>query len=349
MKISVIIPVYNVEQYVRRCLESVIMQDNGGADIECILVDDCGKDRSMEIVRQIVADYQGPIQFVLLAHEHNRGLSAARNTGIDAATGDYILFVDSDDWLLANAISKFVDALERHPYLDMVIGRHNCKSEDRDIPEIDKEILFDNYQVRQLLVIIKYKKCSAWNKIARIQIVKNNKFHEGIIFEDIPWCFFCFKDVNYALLIPEETYKYECDNSSSIIHTAKTNIPLHVRSINYICNVILDAPYQDMFADSVLYIWDNFYMAYRLQYEQNLEENECQQIRQMRNRIIRTSFKRGRWFVALYVLFWTPPPTSYLFNFRYVRRHHNVITKNARKIAFSLEKLHHLHGRESSS
>ena len=57
MKISVIIPVYNVEPYVRQCLESVIMQDNGGAAIECILVDDCGKDRSMEIVRQIVADY----------------------------------------------------------------------------------------------------------------------------------------------------------------------------------------------------------------------------------------------------------------------------------------------------
>ena len=120
--ISIIIPIYNVELYVRQCLESVMAQDIVEVDIECILVDDCGQDKSMEIVRQMVENYEGPIRFHILHHEHNCGLSAARNTGLDAATGDYILFVDSDDYLLPGALSRLLVGLHTYPQVDMVVG-----------------------------------------------------------------------------------------------------------------------------------------------------------------------------------------------------------------------------------
>ena len=344
-QLSVIIPVYNVEPYVRRCLESVIMQDNGGAAIECILVDDCGQDRSLEIVRQIVADYQGPIHFVMLAHEHNRGLSAARNTGMDAATGDYILFVDSDDWLPADTISKYVGALQRYPDLDMVIGNYYLRNEERLFYEVDEENLLDNYQARKLLVCSGEGSWSAWGRIVKTEIARKCQFKEDFIHEDQPWSYFVFKEIKYALLIPDNTYYYENNHSTSVCHTFKNkeNVPRHVRSVSFICNTILDAPYNDLFTETVFFLWHWFFKVYRLQYEQKLEENECRQIRQVRNRIIWTSFRKGRWFVALYVFFWTYPPSSYLFNIRCVRSHYDVIMRNARKVAFFLEKFHKRH------
>ena len=73
MKISIVIPIYNVSQYIADCLNSVFAQTYAGA-MECLLVDDCGTDDSMRIVDELLASYQGPISFRILHHEHNRGL-----------------------------------------------------------------------------------------------------------------------------------------------------------------------------------------------------------------------------------------------------------------------------------
>jgi glycosyltransferase involved in cell wall biosynthesis len=73
------------------------MRQTYEGDIECIVVDDCGTDGSMGIVNKLILEYNGPIMFKILHHTHNRGLSAARNTGISNASGDYLLFLDSDD------------------------------------------------------------------------------------------------------------------------------------------------------------------------------------------------------------------------------------------------------------
>jgi len=96
MKVSIIIPLYNVKKYISDCLLSVARQTFRGK-IECIIVDDCGTDNSVTLAEQFIAGYDGPIEFTMCHHNHNRGLSAARNTGIDVATGDYIYFLDSDD------------------------------------------------------------------------------------------------------------------------------------------------------------------------------------------------------------------------------------------------------------
>lgn len=91
IKISVIIPVYNVAPYITDCLHSVMRQSYQGS-IECLLIDDCGTDNSMEVVNSVLNDYNGKIDFKVLHHECNRGLSAARNTGVASATGDYLYF-----------------------------------------------------------------------------------------------------------------------------------------------------------------------------------------------------------------------------------------------------------------
>ena len=82
--------------------------------IECIIVDDCGPDNSMDIVRHFIDDYQGAISFHILKHEKNGGLSAARNTGIKAATGKYVYFLDSDDCLVPSAIETLISIGDRN-------------------------------------------------------------------------------------------------------------------------------------------------------------------------------------------------------------------------------------------
>ena len=118
--ITIVIPVYNVESYISDCLQSVMRQTYKGP-LECILVDDCGTDKSIEIVQNMIAEYNGPIEFKVLHHEHNRGVSAARNTGIDAAKGDYVCFLDSDDWISDDCIEKLAQPLQNEVF-DIVIG-----------------------------------------------------------------------------------------------------------------------------------------------------------------------------------------------------------------------------------
>ena len=119
--ISIIIPVYNVGPYVEDCLRSVMRQTYTGP-MECIIVDDCGTDNSMEIVERLVSEYDGPIDFKVLHHAHNRGVSAARNTGMDAAIGDYLFFVDSDDMLTDDCFEQLARPLASKPF-DVVLGK----------------------------------------------------------------------------------------------------------------------------------------------------------------------------------------------------------------------------------
>lgn len=106
MNISIIIPVYNVEKYVLRCLDSITNQTYTD-DIECIIVDDCGTDNSIKLVEDFIANYKGNIIFHLIKHDCNRGLATARNSGLKIATGKYILHIDSDDYCETNMLENY--------------------------------------------------------------------------------------------------------------------------------------------------------------------------------------------------------------------------------------------------
>ena len=125
-KITIVIPVFKVEAYIERCLKSVLEQvdDMGDYFLECILVNDCTPDNSLEIAKDVVTRFEDKrnLQVIILSHDVNRGLSVARNTGINAATGDYVLFIDSDDYLKPDSLRHFVKAVKEHPGVDMVMG-----------------------------------------------------------------------------------------------------------------------------------------------------------------------------------------------------------------------------------
>ena len=108
MKLTIIIPIYNVEPYIKRCLMSCILQDSSlGEEYEIICVNDGTKDKSAEIAKEIALSYNG----VVVIDQENGGLSSARNTGLSYARGEYVWFVDSDDYIEENCLPRILSYL----------------------------------------------------------------------------------------------------------------------------------------------------------------------------------------------------------------------------------------------
>lgn len=189
-KISIIIPIYNVEKYIIDCLQSVMHQTYVG-EIECILVDDCGEDNSMSIVERTIVNYSGKIAFRILHHDQNRGLSAARNTGTNAATGDYIYYIDSDDYISDDCLEVLAEPLMQREY-DMVIGDYEMFGNMHNstlLLETKNELvgnntIFESYADRRLYVM-------AWNKLCKLSYLRDNDitFLEGQLHEDELWTY----------------------------------------------------------------------------------------------------------------------------------------------------------------
>lgn len=116
-KVSVIVPIYNVEKYIGRCLESILAQSYENLEIIC--VDDCGGDNSIKIVEEYKQKYPQKIRIV--SHQLNRGLGAARDTGLKAAEGAYISFIDSDDYIKRDFVESYIEGFHNSS-ADIVAG-----------------------------------------------------------------------------------------------------------------------------------------------------------------------------------------------------------------------------------
>lgn len=178
MNISVIIPVYNVEKFVERCVRS-IMNQTYTQDVECIIVNDCTPDDSMKIVEKVVAAYKGDIRFRLLNHEHNRGIAAVRNTGLDAAQGEYILYIDSDDYCEPDMLEKmYAKAVEEDA--DVVVADYWDTYPNKEI-YMAQQMPGVNESYAKFLFQGKIA-CAVWDKMLRRSFLVANElyFIEGI-------------------------------------------------------------------------------------------------------------------------------------------------------------------------
>lgn len=120
MKVSILIPVYGVEHYMAECAHSLLRQTYD--DIEYIFVNDCTQDHSIDVLREVLEQYkERASQVKIIDHEVNRGLASARQTALNAATGDAVLIVDSDDYIAPNAVEQLVDAMQSS-HSDVVDG-----------------------------------------------------------------------------------------------------------------------------------------------------------------------------------------------------------------------------------
>ena len=188
--VSIIIPIYKVESFIERCLLSVLRQSY--RVLEVILVDDCSPDKSMEIAKNFVKEspLSKDLTFVYLNHSRNRGLSAARNTGIDAATGDYMYFLDSDDYITEDCIATLVLPLNTFSY-DIVVGNYKVIKNGIDIKPLPLRLKGEVMESRNIAETYLHTQLysMAWNKLCNASFIRNKKlyFQEGLISEDELW------------------------------------------------------------------------------------------------------------------------------------------------------------------
>lgn len=187
-KVSIIIPVYNVQQYIAKCLLSVLNQSF--ESIEYILVDDCGSDQSIEIANSIIDGHPKRNQVKILHHSQNMGISCARNTGINNSVGEYILNLDSDDYLEPGIILKMYDFAIAND-VDILVTDYFDEKLD-GIKKYNKQefkIKEKNNSEEFIKLLLSYKIAPAiWNKFIRASLYKQNKITHpaGIpIIEDV--------------------------------------------------------------------------------------------------------------------------------------------------------------------
>lgn len=179
--ISIIVPVYNIETYLPRCIESVLQQTY--TNLELILVDDGSKDKSGEICDE----YQRKDNRVQVIHKENGGSSSARNVGIRAAKGQYLGFVDSDDYVEKNMYETMVRGIERTGCNIIQVSRDEIDEEGNLMPnvcEMPKEQL--EYSSEEFLkeLLLHKGDCSFCTKLLNRDLFKENKFPEGVLNED---------------------------------------------------------------------------------------------------------------------------------------------------------------------
>ena len=207
MKISVIIPVYNSSTYLRKCLDSVVNQTL--KDIEIIVINDGSTDDS----KNIIEEYTGKYKNIIFIDQENKGIGKTRNIGIKRATGEYITFVDSDDYIKENMLEEYYKYAKKHN-LDLVIGSYIKKINN-------KEIIFENNKFKtgnvkttpQILYLIEY---GPWAKLYKREMLTNNNiyFDEKRKYEDMPFVSKTLLKSKLIGQITEPYYYYIIHNNS---------------------------------------------------------------------------------------------------------------------------------------
>ena len=265
-RVSIIIPVYNVEQYVEECLRSVANQTMTEG-IECIIVDDCGPDNSAAIANQFIDSYKGDIRFTFIQREKNGGLSAARNTGIEAATGEYVYFLDSDDTIVPECMKLMYGLVEKYGNVDLVQGSfYESEEEKKTISQYKlPEYTEDKRQIKTFLLKFEGDIIPAQSRLVRREfLLKHNLFfRNGIIHEDNYWTFFLAKHVNSMAFCPARTY-YHRYNPTSItgnINVAKEAIAYEtiIKELSQYIDPILPGHQKELILNNLIIVLNNHY------------------------------------------------------------------------------------------
>lgn len=274
-KISIIIPVYNVEKYIEKAMESIIKQTY--KNIEIIIIDDESKDNSIEICEK----YEKQDKRIKIIHQKNKGLSGARNTGLEVATGEYIMFIDPDDTFELDACENLYNAIEKTK-ADYVIANYRNMDEDDtkwEKPAFDltkyKEMEITSEDISKSFYVMN---SGVWNKIFNKKFLDNIniKFIEKMPAEDAIFTTYCYMKAKKIYYIPETVYNYRLRESDSISSSCSKEYFLGINRAykmiynNFKENNRLDY-YRFFYAKSMNYILYKFIDSTLLTVEERIE------------------------------------------------------------------------------
>ena len=210
VKISIIVPIYGVEQYLRKCVDSLLNQDIPSSEYEIILVDD----GSPDTCPQICDEYAAADENIRVVHRENGGLSAARNSGIEVAQGEYIMFVDSDDYIEPNVLKGLQLQVERdnldvlryrlqyvNPQYEVYNPYKSDSFKGNDYSEVPTDgVSFLNSRMNT--------QCYAWQFILKRELLDGCIFTPGIYFEDTDWTPRMLRKANRVASTDTVVYSY---------------------------------------------------------------------------------------------------------------------------------------------
>ena len=255
MKISVIIPCYNAEKYIEKCLDSLINQSI--KDIEIIAINDGSSDNTKAILEK----YDKKYDIISVVNTPNGGQSRARNIGLEKATGDYIAFIDSDDY--ANDTLK--------------IMYEKAISNDYDVVFSDVNIVYPNFEKRissglendtsdkneiKKALVYSYSASVVWNKLYKRELLKDMKFKEGVWFEDVEYNFRLFPKIKNIGVVKEIFVNY-IQNEGSVTYTYNERLYDFINNFNglityYKDNNLYDDFYNELEYSYIRYSYNTF-------------------------------------------------------------------------------------------
>ena len=204
-KISVIVPVYNVEKYLKKCIDSIIAQTY--TNLEIILLDDGSKDDS----GKICDEYKEKDNRIIVIHKKNTGVSSTRNEGLKNITGSYVTFIDSDDYIEPDMIEILFNAIKKYNS-DISICGTNDFNENYDLvkqSKCNRMIEMDKKSALKELLDEEAFKCVCWGKLYDVKLFNNIKFNEKTkIAEDLEVIYRLFDICDSIVYVPENKYNY---------------------------------------------------------------------------------------------------------------------------------------------
>lgn len=316
-KISVIVPVYKVEPYLCKCLDSIVNQTY--RNLEIILVDDGSPDNC----GAICDEYAARDERIKVIHKANGGVASARNVGLDAATGEYIGWVDSDDWIEPDMFGRLLKGAEAYD-ADIVICGRMENYPDRDVPmNWQQEELLDKEQTIAMLVEDDLVRSYLWDKLWKRELFQDIRFPRLMAFEDMAMMYRLFMKAERVACLPEVLYHYEHRDASL---TAAPSLGSRVAffRVNKERHEALERDFPQLMgrltpvlAEGAIHIWTTYYDApkeERRAYDAQIEDTAifC------REHCMAAPGKKRFGLAGRLVLRLTPYPTKWAFAFAYL-------------------------------
>lgn len=246
-KISVIVPVYNVEQYLGKCLDSILCQTFSNIEIICV------NDGSTDSSRKILEEYKNKDSRIIIVDKKNGGLSSARNAGMKVAKGEFYSFIDSDDWIDKTMLEKLYENITLYNSDIVFCGVHLFDENKQEIDDsneyynlsyLDKTFENRNFCYKDVKKLFVNVGVMAWNKLYRRSLVEkyNAQFPDGKIFEDGPFFYSVYYKTDKISMVRDALYFYRVNRKSSIIQKGGRKFLDIVDVIELMYNSIKDLP-----------------------------------------------------------------------------------------------------------
>lgn len=210
-KVSILIPAHNAERFLSRCIESVLQQTY--EELEIIIINDGSHDGTLGLCNQ----YKMQDQRIQVINQHNKGVAATRNVGLKNATGDYILFVDADDWIESDAVECLLNAMNEHDAVDIAF----CSHDNAETPEqVKKESvvqneIWDRERQQEEFLIHKRMTGMLWNKLFRAKLFNGIRFDETVGYgEDAQILWKVLKNSRNMIVLQDVLYHHVLDEQS---------------------------------------------------------------------------------------------------------------------------------------